>query len=176
MRHPIRLVAAAVLATAIAVPAQLWAGPEKVEFPADYKKWTSFGVLDRYDGKAVRFLYANPAAMNSVPGNAANGSVLVLEVRKAKLGADGNPERGADGRFIATDEVTAVNVQEKRAGWGTEYPEAKRNGEWEYASFQPSGQRNAGANIDGCFSCHKPWVGQDFTFIFDVFVRDGKPK
>lgn len=116
MRHPIRLVAAAVLATAIAVPAQLWAGPEKVEFPADYKKWTSFGVLDRYDGKAVRFLYANPAAMNSVPGNAANGLVLVLEVRKAKLGADGNPERGADGRFIATDEVTAVNVQEKRAG------------------------------------------------------------
>jgi len=24
---------------------------------------------------------------------------------------------------------------EKRTGWGSEYPEAKRNGEWEYQVF-----------------------------------------
>lgn len=163
------------VAALVVLPAPLAAGPEKVEFPASYRLWQSFGVLDRYDRKTVRFLYANPAAMTAEPGKPTpNGAVLVLEERKAKLGADGNPVRNAEGRFIAEADVVAVNVQERRAGWGAEYPAAKRNAEWEYASFQPNGQRNANANIDACFSCHKPWVDQDYTLIFGVFVRDGK--
>ena len=163
------------LAALIVLPAPLSAGPEKVEFPTSYRLWQSFGVLDRYDRKTVRFLYANPAAMAAETGKAIpNGAILVLEERKAKLGADGNPVRNAEGRFIAEDELVAVNVQERRAGWGAEYPAAKRNAEWEYASFLPNGQRNAAANIESCFTCHKPWVDQDYTLIFGAFVNAGK--
>ena len=118
------LLAAAALAL---LPAPLSAGPEKVEFPTSYRLWQSFGVLDRYERKTVRFLYANPAAMAAETGKAIpNGAILVLVERKAKLGADGNPVR------------------------------------------------NAAANIESCFTCHKPWVDQDYTLIFGAFVNAGK--
>lgn len=77
-------------------------------------------------------------------------------------------------RFAATDEATAMFVQEKRAGWGAEYPPGKRNGEWEYAWFNPDGSPKADAKLDGCFSCHKSRAGRDYTFVFGKYIEDTK--
>ena len=60
--------------------------------------------------------------------------MITLVQYRAKLGADGNPEKDANGRFIKTD-LLAYTVMEKRKGWGTEYPDNIRNGEWEYQAF-----------------------------------------
>ena len=53
---------------------------------------------------------------------------------------------------------------EKRNGWGTGYPASMRNGNWEYASFQPNGKRKAKAKIKRCFGCHMRKKGDDFVF------------
>jgi hemoglobin len=35
--------------------------------------------------------------------------------------------------------LLAVNVQQKKRGWGEDIPAAIRNGDWVYQSFSPSG-------------------------------------
>jgi Cytochrome P460 len=167
----------ALAATLALLAADAEAGPEKIAFPENYKQWASFGVVDRPDIKAVRTYYVNPEALAaSKPREPApHGTVLVMEVRKAKLGADGNPETDEKGRFIATDEITSINVQAKGEGWGAEYPDDKRNGEWEYASFKPDGMRNAGAKYEACFSCHlQRGDERDYTFVYGKFLIDRK--
>lgn len=171
-----RIVVVALVAAAIGGPAL--AGPERVAFPEGYQtRFTVYGIVDQPDRKLVRFLYVNSeAAAKAEPGKPVpDGTVLVMEDRKARLGADGNPMTGPEGRLLWTDEVTGVFVQEKRAGWGAEYPAEKRNGEWEYASFAPAGARRTDkegriAATDACFACHKPWVAADHTFFFSSYV------
>lgn len=171
-----RIFAAALVAAAISSPAL--AGPERVTFPEGYQnRFTVYGIVDRPDRKLVRFLYVNPEAVAKArPGEPVpDGTVLVMEDRKVRFGGDGNPMTDPEGRLLWTDEVTALFVQEKRAGWGAEYPAEKRNGEWEYASFAPGGARRTDkegrvAGTDACFACHKPWVAADHTFFFSSYV------
>ena len=68
-----------------------------------------------------------------------SGTVLTMVNYKAKLGADGQPEKDANGRFIKTDEIAGIAVMEKRTGWGAEYAADMRNGEWEYRAFKADG-------------------------------------
>jgi hypothetical protein len=56
---------------------------------------------------------------------------------------------------------------EKRAGWGAEYPDDIRNGEWEYQAFKADKTPNDKAVLKNCFTCHKPYDKQDFVFSFD---------
>ena len=56
---------------------------------------------------------------------------------------------------------------EKRTGWGTEYPDDLRNGEWEYQAFKADKSVNDKANLKNCFVCHKPLDKQDFVFSYD---------
>ena len=60
---------------------------------------------------------------------------------------------------------------EKRTGWGVEYPEDIRNGEWEYARFRPDGTLAAQVDYKGCFQCHKPEREQDFVFTYSQLVK-----
>lgn len=155
-----------------------WAGAEKIEFPADYKsRYTLYGTVDRPDLKAKRFLYVNPEVWAAAQAGKPlpDGAILVMEQRKAKLGPDGQPARDGEGRFIATDEISGVFIQEKRKGWGAEYPETTRNGEWEYAVFEGDGARRQ-ANTQPCFTCHKPRVNDDYTFVFTYVLSDIKKK
>lgn len=169
-----------VLATALAVlalPAVALAGAEKIDYPAEYLTWPSFGAVDRYDRKTVRTFYVNPEALaQAKPGQPApSGTVLVMEERKAKLDASGMPETDAAGRFIRTDDIMFVQIQAKKAGWGAEYPPEKRNGEWEYATFLKDGSRPPDAKFDACFGCHLRRSGErDYTFVFGKYLLDRK--
>ena len=73
------------------------------------------------------------------------------------------PLKGADGHFVK-DELAAYAVMEKRTGWGKEYPDTLRNGEWEYQAFTAAKAVNDKANIKGCFECHKPKDADDYLF------------
>lgn len=165
--------AAAVSAVALAVA---WAGPEKVAFPEGYQ--TSFvriATKDRpdRDPPIVRFFYVNPDALAAAqPGEPLpHGTVAVMEDHLAEIGPDGKPVTDANGRFVPTAEVTNVFVQEKQPGWGEEYPPELRNGEWEYAWFEPSGAPKEGRTMEGCFECHAGAAGADYTFITAPFVE-----
>ncbi len=154
-------------ATLSAVTAK--AGGDKIAFPENYAKGVLYTTVDRADNKQYRELYASPEAIAAAKKGEPlpDGTVLTLVQYAAKLDASGNPEKDANGRFIK-DKLLAYTVMEKRAGWGAEYPEAIRNGEWEYQAFRGDKAVNTGAKLEACFTCHKPLGTKvDYVFSYD---------
>jgi hypothetical protein len=164
----------AALAAAVAVSAlpamTARAGGDLVKFPEDYAKGKLYTTVDRTDNKQHRELYVSPAsaADAAMKGEALpSGTVLTMVQYAAKLDAGGNPEKDASGRFIK-DRVVGYTVMEKRTGWGAEYPDNIRNGEWEYQAFRADKSVNTGAKLENCFTCHKPLgVKVDYVFSYD---------
>ena len=155
----------AVLMVTVAVQA----GPDNVKFPEHYAKGVLYTTVDRADVKQVRELFITRFASEEVKAGRPfpSGTIITMVNYKAKLGADGQPEKDANGRFIKTGEVAGIVVMEKRAGWGAEYPPEMRNGEWEYRAFKADGSVNDKADLKTCFMCHRPLDKQDFVFSID---------
>jgi hypothetical protein len=150
------------------------AGGDKVAFPENYAKGVLYTTVDRADNKQYRELYATPEAIAAVKAGqpVPSGTVITLVQHKAKLDANGNPEKDANGRFIKGD-LIGYTVMEKRTGWGGEYADDIRNGEWEYQAFKADKTVNDKANLKNCFTCHKPLDKQDFLFTFQA-MKDAK--
>ena len=145
------------------------AGGDKIVFPDGFDKGVLYTTVDRADNKQYRELYTSQAAVDAAKKGEPmpDGTVVTLIQYRAKLGADGNPEKDANGRFIKTD-IIGYTVMEKRKGWGAEYPDNIRNGEWEYQAFKADKTPNTGANLTACFNCHKPLgAGPDYLFSYD---------
>ncbi len=144
------------------------AGPEKVDNPADYlSKFTKIATRDSHlGGNAIADVYVNAVALESGKAEAdlASGAIVAMAVFSAKLDAANQPIFDPAGRMVK-DQLRAVNVMEKRKGWGTEYPETLRNGEWEYASFNPQGVKSQNPTT-GCFECHGTLNGLNMDFIY----------
>ena len=153
-------------AAMIAVAAR--AGGDKVAFPASYDKGVMYWSFDRADNKQHREYYAPPAAIEAAKKGQPlpQGTVLTMVQYSTKLGADGNPEKDANGKFIK-DKLVAYAVMQKGAGWGAEYPDDTRNGEWEYQVFNAEKQVNDKANLKACFGCHKPKAAADYLFTLE---------
>jgi hypothetical protein len=141
------------------------AGGDKVAFPASYDKGVMYWSLDRADNKQHREYFAPAAAIEAAKKGQPipNGTVLTMLQYSTKLGADGNPEKDANGKFIK-DKLVAYAVMQKGAGWGAEYPDDVRNGEWEYQVFTADKTVNEKANLKACFGCHKPKAADDYLF------------
>lgn len=162
------------IATAIAGAATLlaaWsahAGPDLVAFPEGYAEgFTHIVGRDRDNPEQIAEVFANDIAVASTKDGAPldSGSVLVMEIHKAQLDASEEPVLGDDGRRIK-EGLGVIVVMEKRTGWGSEYADDIRNGEWEFAAFSPDGQA-VERDFEGCFGCHKPLEDQDFVQTFD---------
>ena len=166
LMHVLSVAAVAAVSLTVAVRA----GGDKVAFPENYAK----GVLYHHlrssptpssTARSTRRPTALAAAKADQP--MPSGTVITMVSYKAKLNSEGSPEKDGSGRFIKTQEIAGYGVMEKRAGWGTEYPDDVRNGEWEYQAFKADKTVNDKANLKGCFTCHKPHDKQDFVFSFD---------
>ena len=161
------IVAAIGACVSLGLAIQVRAGADQVAFPEAYAKGVKYLVVDK-PSKQVHEFYASPAAFEAARKGEPmpDGTVLTGVLHNAQLGDDGNPLKSADGRFIKAD-LRGYAVMEKRAGWGTEYPADKRNGDWEYRVFRADKTANDGANLNGCFMCHKPQAEQDYVFSYD---------
>jgi hypothetical protein len=161
-------VAACASAALFAVAAQ--AGGDKIAFPEDYAKGVLYTTVDRADNKQYRELYVSPAAAIDAAKKGEpmpSGTVFTLVQYAAVLDAEGKPQVGPNGRFVKGN-LLAYTVMEKRSGWGTEYPDNIRNGEWEYQAFKADRTPNTAANLTGCFNCHKPLgAAPDYLFSYD---------
>ena len=159
-----RSTAMAVFVTGVFIAQGSSAGPEKITFPASHKDGVLYATIDRADVKQYRELYGTAEAVKAAREGKPipSGSVLTLVQYKAQVDAQGNPTKGANGRFVKGD-LLAYTVMEKRTGWGTEYADDLRNGEWEYAAFTAEQKLNDKANYKSCFQCHKPHEKQDFV-------------
>ena len=145
------------------------AGGDKVAFPEGFDKGTLYATVDRHDNKQYRELWATTAAVDAARKGQPipSGTVLTLVQYRAKLDAAGNPEKDGNGRFLK-GELLGYTVMEKRTGWGMEYADDIRNGEWEYQAFTAARAVNEKANLKNCFVCHKPLDKQDFVFSFEA--------
>jgi Cytochrome P460 len=152
--------------------------PHRIKLPPDYAtRYVLYNVVDRTKAKDVLYLYVNPEAAKSAEAGrpAPNGTVIVMEARKAKLDASGTPILDPNGRMVSDDAVAAISIQEKRAGWGRDIPANIRNGDWDYAVFDAKGVLRTDTKRATCFDCHENRAARDYTFTFAKWVLDGKP-
>jgi Cytochrome P460 len=152
---------------AVSLVVQVRAGADKVAFPENYAKGVVYVTVDK-PSKQVHEFYAAPAAIDAAHKGEPmpDGTVLIGVQYNAKLDAEGNPVKGPDGRFIKAD-LRGYAVMEKRKGWGTDYPEDKRNGEWEYRVFNADKTPNEKVNTGVCFDCHRPQASNDYVYTYD---------
>ena len=150
------------------------AGPDNVAFPEGYQdSFVHYSTVNRADErKQIVKMFANDVALASAKEGAPldSGSVLVMEVYKAKLDENENPVVGSDG-FFEPGDMAAIAVMESRPGWGEEYPEAIRNGTWEYALFDAKEHTLVECDHQPCFECHKPLREADYVFSFDALTK-----
>ncbi len=165
--RPMHVLSVAAMA-AVSLTVAVRAGGDKVAFPDNYAKGVLYTTVDRPDNKQYRELYSTPEAIAALKAGQPipSGTVLTLVQFKAVLNAAGEPEKDANGRFMKGD-LIGYTVMEKRAGWGAEYADDIRNGEWEYQAFKADKTVNDKAVLKNCFTCHKPLDKQDFVFSFD---------
>jgi len=175
-RKSVAIAAALATVTVSLIALQVRAGGDLIAFPENYAKGVMYMLLDRADLKEFREYYVTPAAVDAAKkGEALPSGTVITAVRyKVQLGADGNPVKGADGHFVKTGDLNGYVVMEKRTGWGAEYPEAKRNGEWEYQVFTPDKKPNDKANLNTCFECHKPHADTQYLFTLDKIKAAAK--
>jgi cytochrome c553 len=138
----------------------------RVTFPETYlETFTRYTTLDMPGPKQVRHFYANPVALKAAREGRElpDGSMLLGEFHAAKLGPDGAPVTGPDGRFVA-DQIVGYGVMAREKGWGNELPEMLRNGDWNYAGFTPARQPRPAVNQAECLACHKPLDKAGYVF------------
>ena len=174
MRNEVAMAVA--LGTLLSVTVPAGAGGDKVTFPENFAKGTLYTTVDRADNKQYRELFVSPpeaiaAAKNNQP--LPSGTVITLVQYAAQLDPQGNPIKDANGRFVKGN-LIAYTVMEKRSGWGAEYPDNVRNGEWEYQAFTSDRKVNEKANLTACFNCHKPLDKQDFVFSYEKLKTAAK--
>jgi hypothetical protein len=157
----------AITALLLAGPAA--AGTENIDYPKDYKAgftfYTSVDKTHPKRGPSIRDMLINPAGLAAArAGNPMpSGTVIVMEVHKAKKNADGKGMKNIAGKYTKAG-LNFVFVMEKRTGWGAEYPASLRNGEWEYAWFKADGSRHPKRDMKSCFGCHKRVMKSDYVF------------
>jgi hypothetical protein len=175
IRNDVTIAAAAAALAALVIAGPVRAGGDKIAFPENHETSVLFTTVDRPDNKQFREFYTSAAALEAAKKGEPlpSGTVITMRQYAAKLDAQGNPEKAADGRFIKGN-LLGYAVMEKRTGWGSEYPDNVRNGEWEYQSFKPDKTVNTAANLGACFNCHKPLDKQDFVYLYDKMKAAAK--
>jgi cytochrome c553 len=137
-----------------------------VTFPEGYKdSFTKYHTINFPATRQVRHYFGNKAAIAAAKAGKTlpDGSVLFVEVYSAKLGADGKPEMGSDGFFVA-EKLLFYTAMSRDAGWGKDIPDMLRNSDWNYAVFTTDKQHRPGANQAECLACHKPLDNVSYTF------------
>jgi len=154
------------------------AAPERVKFPkADLSGYTVYTVVNRADKKWIRYFYANDLAIKGAreSDKLPNGAKLIMVTYMAELNDKDQPIVDANGNFIP-GKLVAYGLMEKQAGWGDQYPENIRNGNWDYSVILPDKSHKPGVKVEKCLACHIEQVGaeNDYTFTFDALVETAR--
>lgn len=147
----------------------------ELTYPADYKTWPKFlSEVQRPDAKQIRELFVNQVGARTNQGQMfPNGTVMVMELYKAKLNGD-VPETGADGRLVKGD-LAKVFVMGKGEGWGQDVPDNLKNGNWVFSAFGPDGKALA-EDFTKCRACHAPLAVKDFVHRYDEYFDKRKAR
>jgi hypothetical protein len=137
------------------------ADPNRIPFPETYRtEFVPYAVRNRLDLGQLRHLFANKIAADAMQQGVAlpHGAVLVAEIFVA------------DTLFEAGD-MLFLAVMQSGPGWGEKHPQAIRNGDWNYAAFDPVTKRlDAERSERSCLECHKAAEKTEYVFSWDELV------
>lgn len=152
----------------------VWADSERIHFPDDYRtNMENYLSLDRTQNpdQTIRLFATKETLQAAKAGDELpDGTVLVAEIYKAKLDEDGKVLESSLGRRIR-DKFAAVAVMQKGNGWGADFEDALRNGDWDFAIFKPSGERLVKKDLDQCRACHAPLTDSQHLFSLEHMKR-----
>jgi cytochrome c553 len=114
------------------------------KFPAGY---TLYQTLEDKEQGVITKRYANAPALRAARSGAElpdGSSILQVTYQAGKL--------------------QSYAGMESRAGWGDAIPALLKNGNWDYATFKASGERNDDLNQALCMACHKPAAADSYVF------------
>lgn len=100
MRQTVAVSLVFAAATSLTLAVRGDAGPEKIKFPADWKRYVLYTTVDRYDVKQYRELYASSSeAVQAMKAGRPlpHGTVLTMVSYKAQLDPQGTPVKDANG-------------------------------------------------------------------------------
>ena len=146
-----------------------------VAFPEGYKEsFVKYHTISFPATKQVRYYYANMVAVQAAKAGKPlpDGSYLFAEVHSAKLDDQKNPVKGADGQFVG-EKLVAYTAMATGAGWGNDFPEMLRNGNWNYAVFSTEKQQRP-VNQAECLGCHKPLDKVSYVFTLKELAAAAK--
>lgn len=138
---------------------------KRVKLPANLSDFTHYMTFNHKGRKQLRKVYANRTAIEAAKADKPlpDGSIIVVESFKARLGADGKPLVGGDGLYVAEGRA-GYTAMERQAGWGDDFPELIRNGNWHYGVFGADGSPRPNVSQASCLACHKPHAKDSFLF------------
>ena len=132
--------------------------PSRMTMPANFPAgYTVYQTIEDKDQGVITKRYANAAAMNAARSGGAlpDGSAILQVTYAAQPDASGKLVQG---------KLQSYAGMEARAGWGDKVPSLLKNGDWDYATFKASGERNDGLNQALCLACHKPAAADSYVF------------
>lgn len=123
------------------------AGEGEVAFPADHEQGVHYATVPR--GNIRQEMYTSREAIEAAKAGEAlpHGTVITLVDHR-----DGGVHR-----YV---------VMEKQEGWGDQFPADIRNGDWNYAVFNPDGSRKDDGP-ERCMSCHKSQAENDYVYTYE---------
>lgn len=141
-----RSVTAALLTAGLAGAA--WSEPNQVVFPDNLDALEHYTTVTR--GEATEYIYTSRPALDAIREGEAvpPGTQVILQ----------------DWR---EGEVYRLFVMQKGEGWGDEYEEATRAGDWQFQWYWPDGNINADENTERCRACHQSREGREFMFTYN---------
>ena len=145
---------------------------KRVKFPSDLSDFTLYKTFNHTGRKQLRKIYANAIAIDAAKAGKVlpNGSVIVVEIFKAKLGSDKKPVLDANGLYIA-DGRAGYTAMERQSGWGGDFPALIRNEDWHYSVFKSDGAPRPNVNQASCLACHKPLASTSFVFTLKELAK-----
>ncbi len=138
----------AVLPLSLALTTAAPAEPNRVTFPDALDDLEHYTTVRR--GDVTEFMYTSREALEAIRNGqeVPDGTQVILQDRR-------------------DDEVYRLFVMEKGAGWGDDYDEASRTGDWQFQWYWPDGSINTDEDTARCRSCHMAREDRGFMYTFN---------
>lgn len=119
----------------------------RAAFPADFDQMVMYGDYRRGSGGELAYALPETIEIAKSRQTLPPGTVLVLEIYN-------------DGA------LTDYFVMEKGEGWGLDFAEEDRAGDWHFQQFDTGRSVRRTAIADRCVSCHQGAAENDFMFTW----------
>jgi hypothetical protein len=127
---------------------QASAEENRVTFPGNFAEYDRYGIFDRGSSGEEAFALPETIAISKNGLPLPNGTRLVL-------------------RILKNGELTSYFVMQKGEGWGADFDEERRTGDWQFQQFDTNMQVIASASTAQCQSCHSNRESSDFMYTID---------